>query len=123
MKFSLCLVSLAFTAVSAFVVQPPGTPSKTALFDSRKKQKIASRTKWVESRGGVADAPATGGASAAGLMKNEHGLEYVKLVHPDTGASSEVYLFGGVVTSYVDGEGQEVRRLMHGICLLLFDVC
>ena len=34
-------------------------------------------------------------------------FEFVKLVHPDTGASSEIYLFGGVVTSYKDGEGTE----------------
>eukprot|EP00957_Ditylum_brightwellii_P074788 5683483-Ditylum_brightwellii.AAC.1 len=40
-------------------------------------------------------------------MTNADGLEYVKLVHPDTGATSEVYLLGGVVTSYVDGDGQE----------------
>jgi len=34
-------------------------------------------------------------------MTNDDGLEYVKLIHPDTGASSEIYLLGGVVTSYV----------------------
>jgi len=34
-------------------------------------------------------------------MTNDEGLEYVKLVHPETGATSDVYLFGGVVTSYV----------------------
>jgi glucose-6-phosphate 1-epimerase len=33
-------------------------------------------------------------------MTNDEGLEFVRLVNPDTGASSEVYLFGGVVTSY-----------------------
>ena len=104
---SFLLASLASTA--AFVVQPPSSASRTGVVvhDSRKRQKIASRTKWVESRGGGVEAPAEGGA-AAGLMTNEHGLEYVKLVHPDTGASSEVYLFGGVVTSYIDGEGTEV---------------
>jgi len=42
----------------------------------------------------------------AGLMKNDEGLEYVKLVHPD-GPSSEIYLFGGVVTSYKDDDGVE----------------
>jgi hypothetical protein len=102
---------------SAFVVQTPATAinsqcSNTALFDSRKRQKIASRTKWLESRGagGAATAAKEGGAAvSAGLMKNEHGLEYAKLVHPDTGASSEIYLYGGVVTSYKDGEGTEVN--------------
>jgi len=39
-------------------------------------------------------------------MKNDSGLEYVKLVHP-TGSSSEVYLYGGVVTSYIDAQGVE----------------
>lgn len=34
-------------------------------------------------------------------MTNDEGLEYVKLVHPETGASSEIYLYGGVVTSYI----------------------
>lgn len=108
MKISLTLLmaSLASTA-TGFMVTPPSVSRKSVVVnDSRKKQKIASRSKWIESRGGSAEAPAEGGASA-GLMKNEHGLEFVKLVHPDTGATSEVYLFGGVVTSYVDGEGTE----------------
>ena len=38
-------------------------------------------------------------ASAAGLMTNEHGLEYVKLVNGDS--SADIYLYGGVVTSYI----------------------
>lgn len=43
--------------------------------------------------------------AGAGLFTGADGLEYVKLVHPETGASSEVYLYGGVVTSYVvDGQ-------------------
>jgi glucose-6-phosphate 1-epimerase len=77
-----------------------------ALQASRRAAKIASRTAWIERRGmNVADSSPT--SAASGLMKNEHGLEYVKLVHPSTGASSEVYLYGGVVTSYVDGDGTE----------------
>jgi glucose-6-phosphate 1-epimerase len=40
-------------------------------------------------------------------MKNDEGLEYVKLTHPDTGASSEIYLLGGVVTSYKDADGTD----------------
>ena len=39
-------------------------------------------------------------------MTNDEGLEYVKLVHPN-GSSSEVYLFGGDVTSYKDADGVE----------------
>ena len=55
----------------------------------------------------------TGGATAtlnapaeAGMMKNDDGLEFVRLVSPN-GSSAEVYLFGGVVTSYKDAEGTE----------------
>ena len=42
-----------------------------------------------------------------GVMKNDLGLEYVKLVCPETGASTEIYLYGGVVTSYKDSSGHE----------------
>jgi hypothetical protein len=111
MKISLSLLFASLASTTAFVVQPPAsTRASVVVFDSRKRQKIASRTKWVESRGGAAEASATEGTatSNAGLMTNEHGLKFVKLVHPDTGATSEVYLYGGVVTSYVDGDGTEV---------------
>lgn len=113
MKLTVSFLLATLASTSAFVVQPPSPASRKSVvtFDSRNKQKIASRTKWIESRGGAAEDVVEGG-TAAGLMTNEHGLEYVKLVHPDTGASSEVYLFGGVVTSYVDGEGTEVRKKM-----------
>lgn len=96
-----------------FVVMPPSSSStivssQTALFGSRAAQKKASRTQWIEKRGGMAEAgSASSGEGSAGLMTNDAGLEYVKLVHPDTGASSEVYLYGGVVTSYKDGDGTE----------------
>jgi hypothetical protein len=109
MKISLTLlaVTLASTA-NGFMVTPPSVSRKSVIVnDSRKAQKVVSRTKWLEKRGGVAQAPAAG--SAAGLMTNEKGLEYVKLVHPDTGATSEVYLYGGVVTSYV-ADGTEVGK-------------
>ena len=65
----------------------------------------ANRAAWLESRGvsdtAVLDSP------ASGLMTNDDGLEYIKLVHPESGASSEIYLYGGVVTSFKDGEGVE----------------
>jgi glucose-6-phosphate 1-epimerase len=57
-----------------------------------------SEARWIESPV-MADASTT---TSAGLMKNAEGLEYVKLVHPDTDATSEIYLYGGVVTSYVN---------------------
>lgn len=112
-----CLLSA--TSTSAFVVgvaehhttrcaSDPST-SRTALFDSRHRQKVASRTKWLESRG-MADTTADtteSGTAEAGIFTNEGGLEYVKLVHPDSGASSEIYLYGGCVTSFCDGDGTE----------------
>jgi glucose-6-phosphate 1-epimerase len=54
----------------------------------------------ASSGGGDVMEPGTSTTTAAGLFTNEEGLEYVKLVHPDNGASSEIYLYGGVVTSY-----------------------
>lgn len=111
MKFTA--FALLVATASAFTVQTPlssprsTSASNTALFDSRHRQKVAARTTWLESRGAgdaAVDAPAS---ATAGLMTNEEGLEYVKLVDPQTGASSEVYLYGGVVTSYVDGDGTE----------------
>ena len=36
------------------------------------------------------------------LLTNESGLEYVKLVNGDS--SADIYLFGGVVTSYIKDE-------------------
>ena len=88
---------LLAATTDAFTIQlVPRAPS-TTLFDSRRRQKIASRSKWIEGRGGMSEGIAT--LETAGLMKNDEGLEYVKLVHP-SGASSEIYLFGGCVTSY-----------------------
>lgn len=78
--------------------------SKSSLFASRKQQKIASRSKWAEERTAAA---AEAEAKNAGMKQNENGLDYVKLVHPETGATSDIYLYGGVVTSYVDGDGTE----------------
>jgi len=116
MKLVLSLLSTALVVATThgFVVKPQSVSfdrSSVVVFDSRNRQKIASREKWAKSRGfGAADAGAEtseAAAATAGLMKNEHGLEYVKLVEPETGATSDIYLFGGVVTSYIDGDGQE----------------
>ena len=99
MKCALPLI-LLFASATAFVVQPPTTrsfiSSTTALFDSRRRSKIASRTSWLERRS-ISDTAMT----AAGLKTNDQGLEYVQLVHPESGATSQVYLYGGCVTSYV----------------------
>lgn len=71
---------------------------------SRSAKKIASRTKWAEKRG-IGDAPAVAVAES-GRMTNDDGLEYVRLVS-ESGSSAEIYLFGGVVTSFKDAEGTE----------------
>jgi hypothetical protein len=112
MKFSLVSFlagASSFAVSSAFVVQTPGVGRHSVVLEgSRNAQKKASRTKWLAKRGfaegGVSDATAP---AETGLMTNSDGLEYVKLIHPDTGASSEIYLFGGDVTSYKDADGTE----------------
>jgi len=88
------LEASAFTSGAAFVSSSISR-SSVSLEASRNKQKIASRSKWAENRGVV---EAGEESSLAGIMTNEDGLEYVKLVNGE--ASSEVYLYGGVVTSY-----------------------
>jgi len=69
---------------------------------SRAAEKKASRQAWADARSSAKEEEKEAATTAvAGLQTNENGLEYVKLVHPDTGATSDVYLYGGVVTSYV----------------------
>jgi glucose-6-phosphate 1-epimerase len=80
--------------------------TSVVLDGSRSSQKLATRGEWAEKRNGGATADVADEAASAGLMKNEHDLEYVKLVS-DNGSSAEVYLFGGVVTSYKDSEGTD----------------
>lgn len=48
---ALAIGAEAFTARSL----PRSRILPTAVYDSRKRQKVASRTQWIESRGGVAD--------------------------------------------------------------------
>jgi len=87
-------------------------PSLVVLEASRQKQKKASRQKWIEARGIMGfSATSTGSTAVAateapGLFKSEEGLEYIRLVHPKSGSSSVVYLYGGLVTSFVH-EGVE----------------
>jgi glucose-6-phosphate 1-epimerase len=105
MRFTLTLILAYSTEAFGFVVQP-ALRSSTALFGSRRRQKVAARTQWLESRGGGVS-PVAEAKIEAGLMKNDQGLDYIKLVHPETGATSDVYLFGGVVTSYCDADGTD----------------
>jgi len=105
MKLTLALLSASLMGASAFTATTPSsmafTRSLVSLNGSRASDKALSRKKWAEERGYGTEAVAEeSDAPAAGLMTNDEGLEFVRLVNPDTGASSEVYLFGGVVTSY-----------------------
>ena len=113
MKLSACLLLGAVATSSAF--SPAALQGRTSavagqrqsviLSASRNRDKIASRSKWAESRG-MSDSVAEAEKIEAGLLTNSDGLEYVKLVH-ENGFSSEIYLFGGDVTSYIDAEGVE----------------
>lgn len=107
MKLSLATIAVSslLHSASAFHIQGPSKSTSLVLNASKAAKKKVSRAKWLEARG-YSDAIATA-SSEAGLTKNDEGLEYVKLVHPESGASAEVYLYGGVVTSYKDGEGTE----------------
>jgi glucose-6-phosphate 1-epimerase len=77
-------------------------PSLVVLDASRNREKIASRSKWCASRG-IATVVEEASPQLAGTFTSDEGLEYVRLVHPETGSASTVFLFGGVVTSYVHG--------------------
>jgi hypothetical protein len=131
-KFPRCFALLVLLAessphVSAFAVNAPTPTSQrqssvaggaaattTALWDSRQRQKVATRTKWLENRG----APSGGSTAPAALKTNADGVEYIQLVHPDTGATADVYPYGGVVTSYVvDGVDYIAVRPGKTMCL------
>jgi len=110
MKLALSLLATTATGAWGFSIAPsaPSVATSTALFASRRRQKIASRTQWLEARGAdMGEAAVAGTLEKPGLMTNAGGLEYVKLVDESTGASSEVYLYGGCVTSYKDADGTE----------------
>ena len=109
MKLSATLLLLSATSSAAFVAKPAFRSaavetSSTSLFGSRQAQKKAARIAKAEKMGTNTAAPVA--ASNAGLMKGDEGLEFVRLAHPN-GSSSDVYLYGGVVTSYKDAEGTE----------------
>ena len=111
MKLSIAILANAVAMASAFSAGPAFTRTfdrtSTVVFGSRAAQKKESRTEWMEKKGWSSTDGGEADAATAGMMTNENGLEYVKLVHPETGASSEVYLYGGVVTSYKDADGTE----------------
>lgn len=102
----LSVLAAAAASADAFTAGPLApnaafSRSSVVLEASRNKDKIASRSKWAESRGYMT-AAAEGESVAAGLLTNDEGLQYVRLANAN-GDTSDVYLFGGVVTSYVAG--------------------
>mmetsp|Transcript_11567 Transcript_11567/g.21621 ORF Transcript_11567/g.21621 Transcript_11567/m.21621 type:complete len:349 (-) Transcript_11567:43-1089(-) len=113
MKLSLGLTllsaatsALAFSSLSTnsptFIShQTTSSSSSSALFASRNKQKIVSRTNWAEARGIASKTPSASAADVTSdnVLTNDQGLQYVKLTSGNS--SAEVYLYGGVVTSYV----------------------
>jgi hypothetical protein len=77
------------------------TGTSSALFASRKKQKIVSRTTWAEARGIASETPSATAVAdeESNVFTNEEGLKYVKLTSGNS--SADIYLYGGVVTSYI----------------------
>lgn len=102
MKLSLATIALVATSVSAFIPSNPSfvaRSSASALNASKNKVKIVSRTKWAESRGISSVVADSTSSSTGNILTNDKGLEYIKLKHGDS--SADVYLYGGVVTSYI----------------------
>ena len=106
MKFTLTILAAALASAGAFTTAPGASIARSTTFleASNARKKIASRSKWAEARG-MSGGTATAEASSAGLMTNDEGLEYVRLTN-GAGDTSDIYLYGGVVTSYIKG-GQE----------------
>jgi len=110
MKLTLALLSATALTASAFTstTSSPAAFTRThglssnviSLYGSKAADKALSRQEWAEKRGMTDAAPEEASTAGAGMMTNDEGLEYVRLEHPETGASSEIYLLGGVVTSY-----------------------
>ena len=111
MKLSLAFLVAALASANGFSTSPIATNavfsrSTVVLSASKNKAKTISRTKWAEARGygSTTASEDTTTVESSGLMTNDEGLEYVRLVNAN-GDTSDVYLYGGVVTSYVvDGQ-------------------
>lgn len=100
------IIAFLIASASSFTTKPshPAFSRSVQLSASRAKQKKASRAKWAESRGyGAASSEVV--EDVGGLLTNEDGLDYIRLMN-DKGDTSDIYLYGGVVTSYVK-DGQE----------------
>jgi len=97
---------LLLASVYSFTIKPnhPAfSRSRVIVEGSRRRQKIASRTKWAEARGYMVEKKET--EVEGGMLTNDEGLSYIRLTN-NNGDTSDIYLYGGVVTSYVK-DGQE----------------
>jgi len=101
------IFAFLIASVSGFTTQPSHpafSRTKVVVEGSRAKDKKASRAKWAESRG-YGTAVEESVEDVGGILTNDAGLEYIRLMN-DNGDTSDIYLYGGVVTSYVK-DGQE----------------
>lgn len=108
MKLILSLAFLASIAPNVFAFAPSNpafvgtsspSASSTILEASKNKAKLASRGTWAEKRG-IGKEGAVDKSGSDTICVGEEGLKFVKLTNGSS--SSEVYLLGGVVTSYVN---------------------
>lgn len=103
--FSLPLLLASVNAFTTNLNNPAFSRTSVVVEGSRNKQKIASRQKWAEARGYDTALEEETVEDVGGILANDDGLSYIRLMN-DNGDTSDIYLFGGVVTSYVK-EGQE----------------
>jgi len=104
----LIFAFLLAQATTSFVTQPSHpafSRSKVVVEGSRSKQKKASRAKWSEARGYGTATEEEVVEDVGGILTNDDGLSYIRLMN-DKGDTSDIYLYGGVVTSYMK-DGQE----------------
>lgn len=89
---------------AAFTTAPTARFSRSSVVveASRRRQKIASNSKWY---GEKYPSEVEQNLESAGVKLSAEGLPYVKLLNA-AGDSAIVHFFGGVVTSYIQG-GQE----------------
>lgn len=103
------IFAFLIASVSGFTTQPSHpafSRTKVSVEASKARLKKASRAKWAESRGyGTAVEETV--EDVGGILTNDDGLEYIRLMN-NNGDTSDIYLLGGVVTSYVK-DGQECK--------------
>lgn len=92
----------AFLSVGGPAPSSLSSSSSTSLDASRKATKTAKKLEWLEKRGiSTIDEENDDGTAKTALLKNDDGLEYLRLTSGDGSSTADVYPYGGVVTSYV----------------------